>query len=276
MQIGLRKVTGYSTVITLDTVLLRRKRRALIVLQGSAAREASKAAQDYADALLAEAARLAAAAAAADKAAQDAVRVAKHMRAAQIAAELVAKTMAAPASCQQDSNSASGRLPLAPVAAAKAPVAPVAAAGAPAVPKQSIPNLQGPRASAMEAGPASSGGQGRQQGAASSTGGTVSLSALQHVQTGTQPSLAAVSGDSRHSSHASCSSTIATVAYMCTSTLMSRHVVLIMGVRDGCSSAISSRHGRLLADEWTYTYGTNKLEGPLTFTMMCCFLCAYK
>ncbi len=175
--------------------MLRRKRRALIVLQGSAAREASKAAQVYADALLAEAARLAAAAAAADKAAQDAVRVAKHMRAAQIAAELAAKIMA-PASYQQDSDSPNGRLPLAPVAVVMAPAAPVSAATAPAMPKQSIANLQGSRASAMKAVTASSGGQGRQQGAASSTGGTVSSSALQQVQTGAQPSLAAVSGGS--------------------------------------------------------------------------------
>ncbi len=231
--IGLpRLIIGYSTVTTGGSVLLRRKRRALIVLQGSAAREASKAAQDYADALLAEAARLAALAAAADKAAQDAVRVAKHMRAAQIAAELAAKIMAAPALCQQDSDSPSGPLPLAPVVAAMAPVAaamaPVAAAVAPAVPQQSISNLQGPRASAMEASAASSGGQGRQQGPASSAGGTVSPSTLQHVQTGAQPSLSAISGVSRHSFLRPVQPRLQPFGHMCTCIFVSRHIVLKM------------------------------------------------
>ncbi len=97
------------------------KRQAAILLQNPAAKASSQAAQAYADAMLAEASRLAAAAAAADAAAQQAVLVAHHMKAAQTAADLAAETLAAPAGRQFTLPS---RAPSAPCLRAAKPTVP--------------------------------------------------------------------------------------------------------------------------------------------------------
>ena len=64
--------------------------------QKTAAKAASKAAQEYADALVAKASSLAEAAAAANLAAQNAVQVAEHTKAAQQASVLATKSMLSP------------------------------------------------------------------------------------------------------------------------------------------------------------------------------------